>query len=235
MARTRTLAQLRTEVLQTSDTEGATLFLGTGVGGEVDRYINASIQDLYDLLVESQGQEFFLKSYEFPTVGGQAEYTISVTDADLYLVRGVDLVEGSESFPLRPYSFQDRHQETWLGFPRRAGMTTYRLFGVQTTSGYTHKIRFTPTPDSAETIRLWYIPHPPQLTSDSHVFDGFNGWEEYVVVDAAIKILQKEESDTQALELRKSRLIERIKSLAPHKDLGGHESVALTEEYDTWP
>ncbi len=241
MARTRTLAQLQTEVLQTADMEEVADFLDTTAGtGEVARYINASIQALFDLLIEVQGEEWFLKSDTFSTVAGTSEYSIAVTDDDFYLLRGVDWESGDYKVPMRPYNFLERHDDDiswstfrtpWGGVPLR-----YRLFGEldasNPTTGYTHKIRLTPEPDSAETVRLWYIPHPPVLDSASDVFDGFNGWEEFVVVDAAIKLLQKEESDTQPLELRKGRIEQRIRSLAPLHDKGASEVIADCETYD---
>ena len=237
MARTRTLVQLRTEVLQTADMENVGAFLDTATGGEVDRYINASIQDLYDLIVEVMGQEYFLKSNTFSTVGGTEEYTIDTTVGgafeEFYALRGVDWESGDDKYPLRPYSFDERHDDNnvWYPVSIEGKPSRYRLSGSSATTGHTSTIRLTPTPAGVGTIRLWYIPHSPLLALDTDVFDGFNGWEEYVVVDAAIKCLQKEESDTQALEVRKNRLIERIRSMAANRDMGHNETVADTEDY----
>ena len=79
----------------------------------------------------------------------------------------------------------------------------YRLSGVvQADGNYKHRISFIPAPGSALTVKLLYIPHAPEfaianIATDK--WDGFNGWEEYVVVDSAIKCLEKEESSTVAL------------------------------------
>ena len=238
MARTRTLAQLRTEVLQTADMENVGSFIDISTGGEVDRYINASIQDLYDTIIEVMGQEYFLKSDTFTTIAGTSEYSVVVADDDFYQLYGVDWESGDNKWPLTPYEWQDRHQDNiawstfrdqWGGYPCH-----YRLFGDQNaaTGVYTPRIRLTPEPTSVQTVRLWYVPHPPLLDADADVFDGFNGWEEYVVVDAAIKLLQKEESDTQALELRKSRLLDRIRSMASKRDMNYHQVIADVEDYE---
>lgn len=216
-------------------------YLDTSTGGEVDRYINESIQDLYDIITEAMGQEYFLKSDTITTVAGVADYTISVADDDFYMLRGVDWESGDTKVPLRPYNFIERHdddirwstlRDPWGGVPLR-----YRLYGAvdntsPTTTGYDHKIRFTPEPQSAETIRLWYIPHPPALDSDADVFDGFNGWEEYVIIDAAIKCLEKEDNDTSKLNQRKALLIQRIQALAPNRDMGANEYIADVESYE---
>jgi uncharacterized protein YdcH (DUF465 family) len=53
------------------------------------------------------------------------------------------------------------------------------------------------------------------------------GYEEYVVVDAAIKCLQKEESDVQMLMVQKQQLKERIENAASNRDQG--EPTAITD------
>jgi len=65
------------------------------------------------------------------------------------------------------------------------------------------------------------------LTGSIVQVDGrtYNGWEEYVVVDAAIKCLNKEESDTSILFARKQALIDRIENMAANRDSGEPEQV----------
>ena len=64
------------------------------------------------------------------------------------------------------------------------------------------------------------MPSCPLLVYDTDTFDGVNGWEEYIVVDVAIKALTKEESPTQELEAAKMALLKRIESSAPNRDAG---------------
>ena len=59
-----------------------------------------------------------------------------------------------------------------------------------------------------------------QVFSYTQTMDWVNGWEEYIVVDAAIKILGKEESDVQVLGGRKAALLGRIQSVAINRDQG---------------
>jgi hypothetical protein len=127
---------------------------------------------------------------------------------------------------MRPYSSWDRNRgdsyDSWDYFfsPR------YRLEGTRDSTGaYTNQIRFTPAPDGSTDIRIWYIPRSPELTADSDKLQGFNGWEEYVVIDAAMKMLEKEESNTEALVLRKNRIIQRIYSMAQARDYNFPEQV----------
>lgn len=59
-----------------------------------------------------------------------------------------------------------------------------------------------------------------QMFSYTQTLDCFNGWEEYIVVDAAIKALGKEESDVTVLGARKAALVGRIQSIAENRDQG---------------
>lgn len=64
--------------------------------------------------------------------------------------------------------------------------------------------------------------------------DDYNGWIEYVIVDAAIKCLQKEESDTTALERAKSFQLQRIENAAQNRDVGEPERISDTSRNGGW-
>lgn len=65
--------------------------------------------------------------------------------------------------------------------------------------------------------------------SDSTSLDGISGWEEYVIVDAAIKAQIKQENDITPLLVQKQGLKERIEAMAEGRDIGQafHVSDAL--------
>jgi hypothetical protein len=56
-----------------------------------------------------------------------------------------------------------------------------------------------------------------QLQIDS-VFDGVNGFEEYIVTDAAVRMLAKEESDTTELKQERAKVEEDLRMLAENRD-----------------
>lgn len=62
--------------------------------------------------------------------------------------------------------------------------------------------------------------------SDSTLFDGISGWEEYVVIDAAMKAMGKEESDVSLLLARKSAMLARINDMAEARDAGEPMTVS---------
>lgn len=269
-SQTRTLSQLRTEVLQTADMENVSNFIDATTGGELDRYINQSLRELYDLIIQHQGQEFFMErawwhlipDTDLYTFGGTTlNSTGTVKMTDMYLFIGMDIHPlgstdasekitaisqlGNSHIPMKPLHTRHRYggkSDSYDYYPSQVsqnGSLTdgtplyYQLLGKDSNSstlGHLHRVRVWPVPDKAYTITTWYIPQPVDLTTGGSLVGGLNGWEDYVVVDAAIKCLQKEESDTSALEMRKQRLIDRISTLASVKNQGDTEYIADTEE-----
>lgn len=64
---------------------------------------------------------------------------------------------------------------------------------------------------TAQIISFW---------NDATTIDGVAGWEEYVIVDAAIKAMGKQESDVTLLAGRRQVLVERIEAMAEARDAG---------------
>ncbi len=63
-------------------------------------------------------------------------------------------------------------------------------------------------------------------------FDAFSGWDEYVIVDVAIKLLQKEESDASLLMSQKGYLIKRIEAMSQNLDAGEPMTVKDISVYE---
>ena len=85
------------------------------------------------------------------------------------------------------------------------------------------------------TLRLRYIPEPVKYSSDSATVDGISGYEEIIVLDMAIQMLAKEESDTSALERRLSRLNRQIEESSQNRDMlfSGSVSDIYKQQYPT--
>ncbi len=227
MARTVGMTSLALQVRQRADMQNSSGFIGDS---ELYEYINQSIADLYDLIIAAWGQDRYMATAGVVTASGVDTYPLP---SDFYLLRGVDAVLGGNySVSLRPFMFNERNLYKsgpgWLyGQP-----IAYRLEGSN--------IVFLPQPTGVFNVTLWYIPAPTRLVVGSetgtNVFDGVSGWEEYVVVDAAIKCLQKEESDPSVLMARKQELKARIEAMAPQRDAGAAERVTdVTMTGEEWP
>jgi hypothetical protein len=104
----------------------------------------------------------------------------------------------------------------------------YKLTGVDETISsrpcplkkyeFAERGNYRPINRSGTPIKLWYIPAFTKLALDTDTFDGINGWEEYAVIDTAIKMKDAEESDVSVLSGRLAKLGKRIEALAPSRD-----------------
>jgi len=217
MARLVTKATLRLRARREADME----FSQLADDEEVDQYINDSAAEFYDLVL-AQDPDYFLNPTPFSITLTSGVDTYALP-ADFYKLRGVDTqlsAVANQWITLEPFNFKQRNLYNWapvnwniLGVAN----VKYHLMGP---TGGVAQIKFIPGPLSPQTIRLWYVPACPTLVAETDSLDGVNGWDEYVVVDTAIKLLQKEESDTALLMARKAALMERIAAMAPSRDSG---------------
>lgn len=197
---------------------------------ELTDYINASYAELYDLLVQKYGDDYFVKqpAYTFTTDG--TNFLYSLPD-DFYKLLGVDLaLSGTlDSFvTLQRFEFADRNRYSVPNFQSFYGVTNMR-YRIQA-----NKLWFTPVPAGGQLIQVWYVPKITYLVNPADEMDGVSGWQEYIVIDSAIKALQKEESDVTALMLQKGAIIQRIEAAAENRDAGMGPKVTDKQYNDMW-
>lgn len=188
---------------------------------EWNTYINQSYFELYDLLVTLYEDYFLALPYTFTTVGNQSSYDLP---SNFYKLMGVDCgqnVANESRVNVNKFNFIDRNKYVYPS-------VTNTFFGVfnlryRVLGG---KLHFIPVPSAGQIITVWFIPKLVQLLQDTDVVDGVSGWTEYIVVDAAIKALEKEESDTTALMVRKAALLKRIEDSGSKRDAGQPDTVS---------
>jgi len=210
-----TLATMRSRVRQRADMEESEFVQDS----ELNQYINSSYQELYDILVTSFEDYYTLPPVSFTIATSTDYYTLP---ADFYKLRGVDAsLDGSTYYyTLMPFDFlnRNRNNDNLIAADYSATDRKYRIVGS--------RIYVTPADNAPGSYRIWYVPSATVLTSDSSTLDGINGWEEYVVVDAARKCLDKEESDTRALVVEKEALRQRIIAASARRDAGMPKSIS---------
>lgn len=222
---TLTLANLITAVRRRADMVGSTFVSDA----EVVDYINVAMAELHDILV-TKFEDYYVKdTSESPKSG---DYTLPADNpgtlpTDFYKALGVDFTTGGVTYRLKPYSFQERTTYNSPGLT--AASITNTMYHIQG-----NKIKFIPDPSVSGTVKLHYVPEVTRFdagsTSDTIVSKApqvVSGYEEYVVIDAAIKCLQKEESDVQVLLVQKQQQLQRIEQAAGKRDAG--ESYAITD------
>lgn len=230
-----TLGQIRLQAQQRADRVNSN-FVTTA---EWNKYIDMSLYELYDMLIAAFGNEYFVAqpfqfitngtSQQYPLPDGTSTYQLpnnGGTAPAFYKLLGVDA--GVQSAPqnnawltLKRFNFNARNRyvfpqigSTFLGIVS----LQYRILG--------NNIMFIPAPAGSQSIQLWYIPRLSPLLKDTDIADGVHGWLEYVIVAAAIKALQKEESDVSVLVAELQMLQDRIKTMAENRDAGEPETIS---------
>lgn len=226
MATTMSLSDLRTAVRQRADMVNSQFV----TDAELTSYINQSYFELYDLLIQKYGSDYYVKT-PAATITTDGTNMLFDLPTDFYKLLGVDLALSTtqDSFvTVRPFNFSDRNRYAVPNFQSFYGVTNlrYRLAS--------NKLWLTPIPRSGQTLRVWYIPRMTTLSADADLADGISGWTEYIICDAAIKCLQKEESDVSVLGAEKAALINRIEAAASNRDAGQPATVSDNQYSDLW-
>lgn len=203
--------------------------------------INQSLFELYDLLIDVYEDYFLTPPYQFQTNGtdnryplpdGVIQFTNSYTGVvetapAFYKLWGVDLAANTSNngwVTMNKFNPLDRNKY----FYPNSQSTIYGVFNAQYRL-LDKYIEFIPVPSGNQYIRFRYFPRMTMLLADNDLtLSGISGWLEYVVVDAAIKALTKEESDTTALKMEKMALKLRIEAGAKNRDAGRPDTIQDT-------
>lgn len=235
MPRGVALSTLRTRVQRAADIEGATARFPDA---ELNDYINESLAELYDVIRSAWGEDYYRTTYSFQTGGNVASYDLP---SDFLSLISVDVpLGGNLVLTARPYMENERNLYKFFPF----GAWTlhqpiwYRLTGATGSSGSgPQTISFIPTPTGAYNVNVNYVPVPTTLSADGDTFDGVAGWEQYAVLDAAIKCATKNQQWdlSQWLQGQKAAMVERIQKMAPEHDAGQADRVQdVTKNGETW-
>lgn len=202
--------------------------------------INQSANELYDILVDKYGDDYFfapplivsLTGADYYPIPDGSNYPIAgIPSPALYKLNGIDAnISGANLgpnagwIPLSRSNWSDRDRfTTW---PGQAGalnniyQMSYRPMGSN--------IFLFPS-NTNMVVRIWYVPMLIQMLQDTDMLTfSISGWSEFVIVDAAMKAMIKEESleKWNALAAMKSALIERIEVTAANRDVGQSNTVS---------
>lgn len=210
MARSRTLGDMRSDVRLRADMPGNQFVTDS----EINEYLNQSLAELYDMLIAARGQEYYIATQTITTSAATETYALPATH---YETLYVELDYSGSRVRMGSYSLHERAEiigtaDANPGVPRR-----FRLSAGN--------ISFLPVPDAAYTIRHFYAPACPRLTSDSDSFDGVDGWEEYAIWRAVVYVRQKEDLDVTVAAGIMGQLRARIEGLAPFRAQQNTERV----------
>lgn len=193
---------------------------------ELARYINASVKDLYDKLINA-GEFYFFSSADISIVANTSAYNLP---SDFYKILGVDLLvdTNGNAVTLKPFQFEQRNSFLFTPTWNVVGLS-YMRYMIQG-----NQLKFVPMPSGSATVRIYYAPVFADLVSDATTFDGVNGWEEYVILDSAIKMLTKEESDPSVLMAERQKMIQRLDEMKLMRDLGAPSKIGDVSKTMPW-
>jgi hypothetical protein len=222
MASTVTLLEMKTQARQRSDMENSTFISDD----ELTSYINSSIKGLYDKLLNA-GEFYYFSSSDIPVVANTSSYTLP---SDFYKLLGVDMVMDSlgNAVTLKPFQFEQRNSFLYTPTWNVVGLS-YLRYMIQG-----NNLKFVPVPSGAATVRIYYAPSATNLSADTDTFDGINGFEEWVILNTAIKMLDKEESDSSALRQDQAMIERRLDEMKLMRDYGSPSKIGDVSRQMPW-
>ncbi len=183
---------------------------------ELKRLINTACREYWDLLVGIRGREYFATSTTLAVVGNTATYNLPAT---LFQLLSVTLEWDARTHePVRPIDgTQNRATYVNLGIWTPGSGKAYELRGSQTGPMV---IDFLPTPTSAVTVRVRYVPVMTDLVNDADTIDTVNGWDKLPCMKAALEMLSIKGSSKQRDALKELYVeqLNRITELAGERD-----------------
>lgn len=217
---TITLANLRTRARDRANMENST-FVSDSI---FNSYINYSISELRDIITSKVGEDYFATSSSSTLTAGQESVSLP---ADFYKLLWVEvLVDGTNYAKLSRFEVSEQPAapyglvRPYLNLKYRLRADSLWLMPASSTGG--------------ETIRMWYVPLPTALSADGDTLNGYNGWDEFVVLKSARKALVKEEQDVSQIDNELAVLYQRIESMAPNRDQAQPMRIQDNEINNYW-
>ena len=198
----KTLSQLREGARQRSDMEydsGAVSDL------EVNQYINEAYHDLYDLITAADEARLFTKNATQPPKVGDYAFQLP---SDFYRLVSLHVYQDGRYTPSVPAD-PSEYPELAAASDYSATKFQHRYF-VRWDINTGERLVFVFPAPSSETLAITYWPQPKELSVDTESLDNPASWLEYVMVGAAIRMLNKVERDATALLLLHRGLGKRI-------------------------
>lgn len=211
---TKVLADLITVVRNRGNLRNTVRFPDSVISTE----LQAAFGEFYGLVVKAH-QGFYDTDTDATgspvvTVANQAYVALP---AGTWAVRAVDLLDGGEYRPLIKAGIKDRNR---YGTATRDKPIAYR----PTARG----IDLFPTPNAVYTLRITYTPVAPTLDTTAREY--YNGWEEYAVNGALIRLCGTQHTDAGTWQRIVAETAARVVDEANEHATQGPEYLDLFED-----
>lgn len=218
MARTISVAQMIADVRSRADCENDP----HKTDAEIRRWLSAGYARLYAKLVSS-GLAYYEKSQTITTAGSTGTYALP---ADYLATIKLDYQFTSDIvWPVREISIRELHRVRTTGAQR-----SYFYRVVQS------NLIMYPNPPDGQTYIHKYIPVAVDITTDTDgtmTIDGFNGFEEYVVLYAAMQAINKEDRDVGPIMAQLRDLDRQLDNEVQNRNIAS--ATSLIDDNDILP
>ena len=216
MAHTVNVSDLVTKVRERSNKEKSNFV----TDDEIVRLLDSAHRELYDLLVGTY-EDYYVSTHSFTTTPEQREYALPT---DFYKHKSVEYSPdgGTTWITLVRFSFQERNlyqnQTIFFRIPTN-DILKYNVIGDE--------LWLLPIPSQSISCRLYYTPAPKTLTTsatpaatETNTIDAVNGYDEYMVLDATVNVLAKQQLDPSFHYAQREEAKRRVMRSAENRDEG---------------
>ncbi len=205
MASTKTLLEMRTRLRKAADCVN-----DTTTGRHTTAQLNVILNDSWQAMraIASKTSQIYQKpAVATMPVGKTAPYswgTVSLP-ADCVRIYGFDVtVTANDVRTLLPMSFTERNGYTSI-YGQGTGVPVcffpYNI-GVEVTTTVTPGVvGILPAPAQAYSYTLWYLPKWTAITDDTYVFDGVEGWDDWVIWNSVLEIASADNDMAQTAQI----------------------------------
>jgi hypothetical protein len=184
---------------------------------EANSYVNEGYHELYDLITSADDARQFAVNATVPPKVGEYSFRLPY---DFYRMVSLHVRKGQYYVPALPAD-PAHYAELAASTNTNAPWKYFVRWDINTGERFAFVF---PSPDS-EDLAITYFPQPKELSIDSDSLDNPGSWLEFVMVSAAIRMVNKVERDATALLLAKAQLEKRIRKAVYASDFNSPRMI----------
>lgn len=196
-----TLANLRLRARSRADQPIA----GFVTEAELLDWINEGVQQLHEKLVSAYGEEYVSTSANLVVAAG-----VAPLPAGFFKLQSIEMDISGVTCTLLPYTQQERNAyKNSLALPGGT-KPRYKLVAGN--------VRLLPVQVNGTVVAITYAPEATLLVNAGDSINFPNGWEKYVVLYAAIQMMEKEETSTATARALLKQWDDELEALKESRD-----------------
>lgn len=220
MTDTATASVLMTDIRRLTDTENDANISDAYLLTLVDRSYNK----LYRQIATAYAGFFDIEDTSKSLIVGQRTYALP---SDFMHLRGVDIVKDNDRISLTRIGFGDRNSLT--NDPRYVPL---RLERQRTNYAYMvqkNDLRIEPLPNTTEQLIITYVPRPARITATNTTFDVIAGFDDFIIYDASIMVLAKQERDASVYGQLRADALQMVVQACKPREVG--DAIQVRDQY----